>query len=300
MKIIRSPDERFENLPDFDFEPHYTTIKDAEGHEIRIHHVEAGPADGSPILLMHGNPTWAYLYRHMIGPLAEAGHRVIAVDLVGCGRSDKPTRQADYSLARHYDWMGRWVKAMDLQAVTLFCQDWGGVIGQYVVSEMPERFARVVASNTGLPIGKGATTFFRLWRGTMRFAPRFPWFMMQYGTERRLTKDEIAAYRAPFPNGRYEAALLKFPSLIAVEPNVPGVELNQAAWEKMKTFDKPFLLLFGRQDPVARQWFKIARDNIPGAKGQDHDFLNPAGHFIQEDQPEELARRILTFINKTG
>lgn len=300
MKIIRSPDERFENLPDFDFEPHYTTIKDAEGHEIRIHHVEAGPPDGSPILLMHGNPTWAYLYRHMIGPLAEAGHRVIAVDLVGCGRSDKPTRQADYSLARHYDWMGRWVKAMDLQAVTLFCQDWGGVIGLYVVSEMPERFARVVASNTGLPIGNGATTFFRLWRGAMRFAPRFPWFMMQWGTERRLTKDEIAAYRAPFPNGRYEAALLKFPSLIAVEPNVPGVELNQAAWEKMKTFDKPFLLLFGRQDPVARQWFKIARDNIPGAKGQDHDFLNPAGHFIQEDQPEELARRILTFINKTG
>ena len=300
MKIIRSPDERFENLPDFDFEPHYTTIKDAEGHEIRIHHVEAGPPDGSPILLMHGNPTWAYLYRHMIGPLAEAGHRVIAVDLVGCGRSDKPTRQADYSLARHYDWMGRWVKAMDLQAVTLFCQDWGGVIGLYVVSEMPERFARVVASNTGLPIGNGATTFFRLWRGAMRFAPRFPWFMMQWGTERRLTKDEIAAYRAPFPNGRYEAALLKFPSLIAVEPNVPGVELNQAAWEKMKTFDKPFLLLFGRQDPVARQWFKIARDNIPGAKGQDHDLLNPAGHFIQEDQPEELARRILTFINKTG
>lgn len=300
MKIIRSPDERFENLPDFDFEPHYTTIKDAEGHEIRIHHVEAGPPDGSPILLMHGNPTWAYLYRHMIGPLAEAGHRVIAVDLVGCGRSDKLTRQADYSLARHYDWMGRWVKAMDLQAVTLFCQDWGGVIGLYVVSEMPERFARVVASNTGLPIGNGATTFFRLWRGAMRFAPRFPWFMMQWGTERRLTKDEIAAYRAPFPNGRYEAALLKFPSLIAVEPNVPGVELNQAAWEKMKTFDKPFLLLFGRQDPVARQWFKIARDNIPGAKGQDHDFLNPAGHFIQEDQPEELARRILTFINKTG
>ena len=183
--------------------------------------------------------------------------------------------------------MARWVKAMDLQAVTLFCQDWGGVIGQYVVSEMPERFARVVASNTGLPIGKGVTTFFRLWRGAMRFAPRFPWFMMQYGTERRLTKDEIAAYRAPFPNGRYEAALLKFPSLIAVEPNVPGVELNQAAWEKMKTFDKPFLLLFGRQDPVARQWFKIARDNIPGAKGQDHDFLDPAGHFIQEDQPED-------------
>ena len=300
MEILRSPDDRFRDLPDFAFEPHYTTITDTDGNDIRIHHIEAGPKDGTPILLMHGNPTWSYLYRHMINPLAEAGHRVIAVDLVGCGRSDKPSRKSDYSLARHYDWMTRWLQAMDLQGITLFCQDWGGTIGLYMVAQMPDRFTRVVASNTGLPTGSGSTRFFRMWRRAMRFAPRFPWFMVQNGTERTMSKAEMAAYRAPFPTRRFEAGLLKFPSLIAVEPDVPGVELNRAAWEKLKTFDKPFLLLFGRQDVVARGWFRTGRDIIPGAKGQDHDILDPAGHFIQEDQPDELVKRILTFIEKTS
>lgn len=299
MKILRTPDERFANLPDFDFEPHYTTITDADGHDIRIHHVEAGPKDGAPIVLMHGNPTWSYLYRHMINPLAEAGHRVIAVDLVGCGRSDKPSRRSDYTLARHYDWMMCWFREMDLTDVTLFCQDWGGTIGLYVVSQMPERFARVIASNTGIPTGSGANTFFKVWRQAMRFAPRFPWFMVQQSTVRTLTKGEMGAYRAPFPNMRLSAGILKFPRLIAIVPQVPGVELNRAAWKKLQQFDRPFLLVFGRQDYVARSWFKLGQERIAGARGQDHVMLDQAGHFIQEDQPKELIRQILGFIRKT-
>lgn len=300
MKVLRTPDDRFENLPDYDFEPHYTTITDSEGHEIRIHHIEEGPKDAPPIVLIHGNPTWSYLHRHMVRPLAEAGYRVISVDLVGCGRSDKPSRRSDYSLVRHFDWLGCWFKAMDLQNVTLYCQDWGGTIGLNVVTQMPDRFTRIIASNTGIPTGSGATLFFKTWRTVMRFAPRFPWFMVQHGTERTLTKGEMAAYRAPFPTMGHAAGILKFPLLIAVVPQVPGVNLNRTAWEKLRQFDGPFLMLFGKQDYVGRGWYKYARDRIKGAEGQDHALLDPAGHFIQEDQPDELVKRILAFIAKTS
>ena len=190
MKILRTPDDRFVNLPDFNYAPHYTTVRDEDGTEIRIHHIDEGPRDADPILLMHGNPTWAFLYRKMIPGLLKSGKRVIAVDLVGCGRSDKPAAKSDYTLARHYDWMSKWLQAMNLKNITLFCQDWGGTIGIYLVSLHPERFARVVAANTGLPLGEGENEFMKMWVGMMKEATEFPWHMLHAGMTTKLTEAE--------------------------------------------------------------------------------------------------------------
>ena len=300
MKILRTPDERFTHLDGFSFAPHYTTIRDDDGTEIRIHHVDEGPRDGKPILLMHGNPTWSYLYRRMIGPLADAGYRVIAVDLVGCGRSDKPALKSDYTLARHYDWMSKWLCAMDLKDVTLFCQDWGGTIGLYLVSAHPERFARVIAANTGLPEGQGESEFMKMWVGMMRAATTFPFPMLPQGMVHKLTDAEFAAYMAPFPSDAYMSGIISFPLLIAVQPDNPGVPLNRKAWTVLETFAKPFLTLFGGLDPVAKGADVNMQRRIPGAKGQPHHVFANAHHFIQEDVPDELVAHILRFIGSSS
>lgn len=296
MKILRTPDTRFANLPDFPWAPHYMTVRDEDGTDIRIHCIDEGPRDAPPILLMHGNPTWAYLYRHMIPGLLATGRRVIAVDLVGCGRSDKPAAKSDYTLARHYDWMGKWLTQMDLTDITLFCQDWGGTIGIYLAAQHPERFARVIASNTGLPLGEGESDFMKMWVGMMRAATAFPWQMLEGGMQRKLTEGEVAAYRAPFPSSEYEAGIIQFPLLIAVQVDNPGAPLNREAWAKLATFDRPFLTLFGDLDPVAQGWDKRAQAHIPGAAGQKHQNIPMANHFIQEDVPEELLAHILPFL----
>lgn len=296
MEILRTPDERFENLPDYAFAPHYQTVRDEDGTEIRIHCVDEGPRDAEPILLMHGNPTWAYLYRKMIPALLKTGRRVIAVDLVGCGRSDKPADKADYTLARHYDWMSKWLMAMDLQQITLFCQDWGGTIGLYLASQFPERFARVIASNTGLPLGEGESEFMKMWVGMMQAASDFPWPMLEAGMTVKPSPEELAAYHAPFPTNAYEAGIIKFPLLIAVQVDNPGAPLNREAWVRLANFDKPFLTIFGDLDPVAKGWDKRAHKHIPGAKGQAHHTIPDASHFIQEDAPAELVERIAAFL----
>ncbi len=296
MEIARTPDERFEGLPDYAFAPHYTEITDEDGTPIRIHHVDEGPRDAAPILLMHGNPTWAYLYRHFIPKLAAAGHRVIAVDLVGCGRSDKPTDRAAYTQARHVDWIEKWLLALDLRDVTLFCQDWGGVIGLHQVANHPDRFARVIAANTGMPIGQGESEFMKMWVGMMKAAETFPFEqMLPTGMVHDLTPEEFAAYRAPFPDPSYEAALCIFPSLIAVQPDNPGVPANKAAWARLGEFEKPFLTLFGALDPVTKGGERDLIDHVPGAKGQPHHVFPNANHFLQEDVAEELVERILAF-----
>lgn len=297
MKVLRSPDACFADLPNFSFAPHYTTVRDEDGTEIRIHHIDVGPPDAEPILLMHGNPTWAYLYRKMIPGLLETGRRVIAVDLVGCGRSDKPAEKADYTLARHYDWMSKWLLGMDLKNITLFCQDWGGTIGIYLVSLHPERFDRVVAANTGLPLGEGESDFMKMWVGMMRDAKEFPWQMLEAGMTTRLSPAELAAYRAPFPTPEFEAGIIQFPLLIAVQEDNPGAPLNREAWARLAAFDKPFLTLFGELDPVARGWEKRAQDYFKGAKGQDHQIIPGAGHFIQEDAAPDLVAHITRFLH---
>jgi haloalkane dehalogenase len=300
MKVLRTPDDRFADLPDFNYAPHYTTVRDEDGTEIRIHHIDEGPRDAEPILLMHGNPTWAFLYRKMIPGLLKSGKRVIAVDLVGCGRSDKPAAKSDYTLARHYDWMSKWLLAMNLKDITLFCQDWGGTIGIYLVSLHPERFARVVAANTGLPLGEGESEFMKMWVGMMKAATEFPWHMLHAGMTTKLTEAEDAAYRAPFPTSEYEAGIIQFPLLIAVQKDNPGAPLNREAWKRLASFDKPFLTLFGELDPVARGWEKRAQEYFKGAKGLDHRIIDGAGHFIQEDAADELVKHVNHFIATTS
>jgi haloalkane dehalogenase len=297
MKVLRTPDDCFAAIADFPYAPHYTTVRDEDGSEIRIHHIDEGPRDAEPILLMHGNPTWAYLYRKMIPGLVKTGRRVIAVDLVGCGRSDKPAAKADYTLARHYDWMSKWLQGMDLKNITLFCQDWGGTIGLYLVSLQSERFARVIAANTGLPLGEGESDFMKMWVGMMRDATAFPWHMLEAGMTTKLADAERAAYRAPFPSTDYEAGIIQFPLLIAVQTDNPGAPLNREAWARLAAFDKPFLTLFGELDPVARGWEKRALEYFKGAKGQDHRIIAGAGHFIQEDASEALVEHITRFLS---
>lgn len=297
MKVLRTPDERFANLPGFPWTPHYLTINDADGAELRVAYIDEGPREAEPILLMHGNPTWSYLYRKMIPGLLATGRRVIAVDLPGTGRSDKPADRTDYTLARHYDWASKWFTALKLSNVTLFCQDWGGTIGLYLVSKYPERFARVVASNTGMPTGEGESDFMKMWVGMMAVATQFPWPMLESGMVTKLSEAEIAAYRAPYPTSDYEYCLITWPSLITVQPNNPGLPLNLAAWESLQKFEKPFLTLFGELDPVGRGWETRAQNFIPGAKGQDHQIIPNAHHFIQEDVADELVQRITRFLD---
>jgi haloalkane dehalogenase len=301
MKLLRTPDERFENLEGYAFEPHYTNVTDANGTVLRIHHLDEGPRDAAPILLMHGNPTWAYLYRNFIPGLVAAGHRVIAVDLVGCGRSDKPADREDYTQARHIDWLTKWLLALDLRGITLFCQDWGGTLGLHLVAAHPERFARVIASNTGMPLGEGESEFMKMWVGMMRDAQEFPLEqMLPSGMTRVLTPGEFAAYQAPFPDPSFESAICHFPMLIAVQPDNPGVAANREAWAKLGRFEKPFLTLFGAQDPVTKGGEKGLIEHVPGARGQKHHVFPDASHFIQEDEPKALVERILAFIAEAG
>lgn len=300
MEIRRTPDERFAKLEGYSYKPNYTEIVDADGTRLRINHVDEGPRDAKPILLIHGNPTWSYLYRKMIDPLVAAGHRVVAVDLVGCGRSDKPLLKSDYTLARHYDWMSKWLAAVDLKNITLFCQDWGGTIGLYLVSAYPERFDRVIASNTGMPEGQGESEFMKMWVGMMKSATTFPFPMLPQGMVHKLTEGEFAAYMAPFPSDEYMSGIISFPILIAVQPDNPGVPLNKKAWEGLEKFDKPFLTLFGDLDPVAKGADVNMQKRIPGAKGQAHHVFPNAHHFIQEDVPEGLVEHILRFIKTTS
>lgn len=295
MQILRTDDSHFAGLTDWPYAPHYTEIVDAEtGTPIRIHHVEAGDPAGPVVLLMHGNPSWCYLYRHMIPGLAAAGNRVIAVDLVGHGRSDKPASKDDYTLARHHQWMRSWIEALDLTGITLFCQDWGGTIGLAMVAFMPERFARVVASNTGVPAGEGGNEALRTWLDMMGQATAFPWPVMAM-----LSEDKIAAYRMPYPDPSYEAGLCKFPTLIAIFPDNPGVPLNKRVLEGLARFDKPFLTIWGALDIVAPGADKRLQALIPGAQGQAHQVLPNANHFTQEDAPEELVAAILDFMQQS-
>jgi haloalkane dehalogenase len=294
MDILRTPDERFADLPDFAFAPHYAEIANAGGPALRLHYLDEGPPDAAPVLLLHGEPSWCYLYRHMIPPLAARGHRVLAPDLIGFGRSDKPTRRADYTFERHVDWMSAWLTGRDLTNITLFCQDWGGLIGLRLVARFPERFARVVAANTGLPVGgRKPPLAFKLWVAFSQLVPRFPvGWLVSKGTVRGLTAAEKAAYDAPFPDERYKAGVRQFPLLVPVTDNHASVAECKAAWQVLSQFDRPFLTAFSDRDPITRGGERIFQQRIPGAKGQPHTTIAHAGHFLQEDQPLELVELI--------
>lgn len=299
MKILRTPDERFDDLPDYPFEPNYVELKGDDGQPLRLHYVDEGPRDAAVVLLLHGEPSWSYLYRHMISGLVALGHRVIAPDLIGFGRSDKPIESSDHTYERHVAWMLAWLEVVDLSEVTLFCQDWGGLIGLRLVAARPERFARVVVANTGLPEGAGMTKGFEQWLAFSQSVEEFPVAdVISMGVTTPLSDEVKAAYMAPFPDERYKAAARIFPSLVPMTPSHASVEENKAAWQILRGFERPWLTLFSDKDPVTRGGERIFEHRIPGAKDQPHATIEGAGHFLQEDASTKLVEHLHAFITQ--
>ena len=328
MECQRTPDERFESLADYPFQPHYLRVADGEGGELRIHYLDEGSPQGDTVLLLHGQPAWSYLYRHMIPPLVQAGFRVIAPDLVGFGRSDKPTRVEDYTYARHVSWMSDWLTQLNLENIVVFLQDWGSLIGLRLVAAYPQRFAAVVLANGGLPAGPIPAEYaeplkeayaslpvvsadelelrFRdtsgipgmlYWR---KFAAESPEMLRpghavfdRVGGVSTLTEEEKAAFNAPFPDETYLAGARRFPSLVPLFPDEPEVAENRAAWRVLKQFEKPFMLAFSDDDPVTVGGDKFFLDAVPGCKGVQHRTIAPAGHFLQQDQPGQCVQAIV-------
>ena len=303
MDTVRTPDDRFAELPDYPFEPHYAEISDGEDGILRVHYLDEGPPDAAPVLLMHGEPSWSFLYRHMIAPLVDAGHRVVVPDLVGFGRSDKPTRTTDYTYARHVAWMSSLVfDELNLRGITFFGQDWGGLIGLRLVCAQPDRYARVVIANTGLPTGVGTPSeAFLAWQKFSQESPQLPiGGIVNGGCVTDLAPEVIAAYDAPFPDDFYKAGARIFPTLVPTSPDDPEADANTQAWTVLSRFDKPFLLCFSDQDPVTKGGDAPFRAKVPGAQGQPHTTIEGAGHFLQEDKGHEVAAVIAGFIDATG
>ncbi len=293
MDVLRTPDDRFAAMPDFPFDPSYATVIAADGTALRLAYIDFGPRDGSPVLLMHGEPSWSYLYRHFIAPLAAVGHRVIAPDLIGFGRSDKPAARTDYTYEGHVDWMTQWLDQLDLTGITLFCQDWGGLIGLRLVAAQPDRFARLVIANTGLPIGTGWSEGFAAW---LKYSQEVPEFhiggIVNGGCVRTLSPGEIAAYDAPFPDETYKAGARQFPALVPVTPEHASVAENKVAWAALERFTRPVVTCFSDHDAVTKGGERVFKDRIPGATGHPHRIV-AGGHFLQEDCPAELVDIIL-------
>ena len=298
MKVLRTPDAAFAGIADFPFAPHYLEITDPDdGTKLRVHYVDEGPRDAPIVLMMHGEPSWCYLYRHMIAPIVAAGFRVVAPDLIGFGRSDKPIKRTDYSYARHVGWMRQLVEALDLKRITLVCQDWGSLIGLRLVAEMPDRFASVALSNGGLPEGGKAPPAFAIWRAFSKWSPIFPiGRIVNAGAKRALSKAEIAAYDAPFPDSSYKAGARIFPSFVPFENNV-AVRDQKRAWQVLEKWNKPFLCCFSDGDPITRGGESRFIGRIPGTDGQPHRTLK-GGHFIQENDPQGFVQAILEIAGK--
>lgn len=336
MKVLRTPDSRFERLPGHPFAPHYTNVPDGEGGELRIHHVDEGPREGPVVLCMHGQPTWSYLYRHMIPILAGAGLRVLAPDLVGFGRSDKPSRREDYSFQRQVDWLTAWLVGNDLRDATLVAQDWGGLIGLRLLAESPQRFARAVIANSGLPepvdVSEERARAVREWRARTpavtlpevaqalsqpdRERPERSfayWQKWTWETEdlpvgalvagsvdgRTLSPEEVAAYDAPFPDPSYKMGPRAMPSQVPTLPDDPSLPAIRKAWESLEHWEKPFLCAFSDNDPVTGHAEPVLRARIPGTQGQPHRRIHGGGHFLQEGRGEELARIVVDFVQRT-
>ena len=302
METLRTPDERFRGLPGFTFEPHYAEVADPDGGTLRVHYLDEGPADGEVVLLLHGEPSWSFLYRTMIPVLVDAGFRAVAPDLVGFGRSDKPTPRTEYTYARHVEWMRELLfDRLDLHDVTLVCQDWGGLVGLRLVGEHPERFARVVAANTYLPTGDtDPGEAFRAWRTFSQEVEEFPTgAIVNMGCTTDLAPEVIAAYDAPFPDQTYVEGARQFPLLVPAEPDDPATAANRAAWSVLEQFEKPFLTAFSDGDPITAGAHRSLQERIPGARGREHVTIAGGGHFLQEDRGPELAAAVAAFVAAT-
>jgi haloalkane dehalogenase len=293
VAFLRTPDERFAELADFPYEPHYT---DVEG--FRMAYIDEGPRDGSVILCLHGEPSWSYLYRFMIPKFVAAGYRVIAPDLIGFGRSDKPTERSSYTYAGHVSWMTSFIGALGAGDLTLFCQDWGGLIGLRIVGEHPEWFGRVVIANTALPDSPNMGVGFMMWQAASQAMP-----FMDCGAlfsravlARELTTAEMDSYRAPFPDESYMAGARQFPMLVPTTPDDPALPANRAAWQVLESFTKPVLTLWAPDDVVLGKGQAAFIKRIPGAAGQPHQTFSPAGHFLQDDVGPALADAVIAWL----
>jgi haloalkane dehalogenase len=311
MQILRTPDDRFKDLSGYPFEAHYMDVTDPDGGSLRMHYLDEGPIDGKPVLLLHGEPMWSYLYRKMIPTLVAAGHRVIAPDQIGFGRSDKPTEKPDYTVARHVGWMRECIVKLDLQDATFFGQDWGSLIGLTAVLHEQERFCAIVVANAALPdpahferileaqknsIDPKAFTRWQEWaeaQDHMNVGASLAEGLVGVGAGAviKLSKDEIAAYNAPFPDGRYQAGVLAFPALANITPD--AMALYDAAWRVLENWRKPFVTAYGKADPVLGWFDTIFQEHVPGAKGQPHRQFPNGTHFIQEEEPDALAESII-------
>ncbi len=293
MEILTTPEARFDSLSEYDFEEAHIDI----GEGLSVHHAEAGA--GPAVLLIHGQPTWSYLYRNMIETLAKRGFRVVAPDLVGFGKSSKPRRVEDHSYEGHVSWMIEWLNRVDLDGITLFAQDWGGLIGLRLLANQPDRFSRLVVANTGLPTGdQRMPDAFMAWREFVRNTPDFDCGrIVQGGTIRTLSDAEVAAYNAPFPDDSYRAGPRVMPSLVPISPNDPSSEPNRQAWRTLFGWERPTLTLFSDGDPITAGGERIFQSKIPGAAGQPHRTIEHAGHFLQEDAADVLADTIAAWMH---
>ncbi|MFP1153599.1 haloalkane dehalogenase [Mycobacterium sherrisii] len=316
--MLTTPDERFAALPDYPFQPHYVAVQTDGTAPVRMHYVDAGPAQGPVVLLVHGQPTWSYLYRKVITVLADAGLRSIAPDNIGFGRSDKPTDPGAYTLARFIDWLHNFVIALDLRDITLVVQDWGGPIGLSVLARDPDRFARVLATNTILhtcdPALAGKLTwahhsidehrvvleeqlldYVRLYRTASDVWPS----QFLNAAAGPLPAEVLAAYDAPFPDPSFKAGLRQLTALIPLTRNDPGAAIGRATTAALEQWEKPFLTAYSDGDPATAGWESVFQHRVPGARGQAHTTISGAGHFVQEQRGEQLGRIIAEFVSRT-
>jgi haloalkane dehalogenase len=306
VDFVRTPDDRFDNLPGYPFEPHYAEVEagDGSGTQLRVHYIDEGDqSSGETVLLMHGEPSWSYLYRKMIPVLVDAGYRCIAPDLVGFGRSDKPTPRTEYTYARHVEWMrAALFDDVDLSHATLVGQDWGGLVGLRLLAEHPDRFARAVAANTFLPTGdRHPGKAFLAWQ---QFSQETADFhvggIVKGGCRTDIDDATVAAYDAPFPDDSYKEGARQFPLLVPTSPDDPASADNRKAWESLQKFDKPFLCAFSDQDPITGGADRVLKELIPGTNGRAHTTIEGGGHFLQEDCGPQLAAVIAEFIRSTS
>ncbi len=294
--VLRTPDECFKNIPDFPFEPHY-----AEVEGLRVHYLDEGPRDGKPLFLMHGEPSWSFLYRKMIPVLVDAGFRCIAPDLIGFGKSDKFDDRNKYSYQFHVDIMNGWFRGLGLKTkAALFGQDWGGLIGIRMLIDNKDQFDRLIVANTGLPTGDhDPGDAFKKWLDFSQNAPAFPiGGIVQGGCTSKLTSEEVAAYDAPFPSEPYKEGARIFPSFVPITPDNPAVDANRKGWEVLKAWDGKVLTLFSDKDPVSGGGQKPFEKLLPGAQGQPHEIIEDGGHFLQEDKGPLVAEKVAAWLKQ--
>ncbi len=294
VKKLRTPEEKFKSIPNYAFEANYVDV----GDDLRMHYVDQGPVDGKIVLLLHGEPSWSFLYRHMIPLFVDAGYRTIAPDLIGFGKSDKPVEMDAYTYATHTQWLMTCIQSLGLTDINLFCQDWGGLLGLRIAGLHPDLFARIVVGNSMLPNGKGTPPeAFLQWQEYSRKAevlaiPK----IMQNSTIKELSQDELDAYTAPFPSKEYMAGAKIFPSLVPTSADDVAIPENLKAWQGLAAFTKPFLCLFSDKDPITAGGDRIFQKYVPGCKGMPHQTITDAGHFLQEDKGEEIAKLMIDFM----